>query len=205
MKLVFIHGWALSPAIWDGICALLPDIPQMRVDLGFFDKATEISADDDCILVGHSLGFVHGLRHKKNWRGWIAINSFPRFIKNTDLAGCTSEAELRDIALRLKKNPQQCVADFLNFIGAPANNLAPNAETLRAALETLRDADVADIAASLPGLVIASFHDRLVPLATSQALAKGKEFVLRKSDSHILPLTEPTFCAMAMRQFLEQL
>src|SRR5262245_19094736 len=102
VELVFIHGWGFDARFWDALSTLLPQFPQKRIDFGFFasPKADDAPTSPH-ILIGHSLGFVHGITKMKKWDGWIAINSFPRFVKTETKPGCTSAAELRDIRQRL--------------------------------------------------------------------------------------------------------
>lgn len=205
MKLIFIHGWAVDSSLWDGICALLPDFKCEFIDRGYFGKPTTTNNNEPSILVGHSLGFVHGLQMRSNWRGWIAINSFPRFVKTDNLLGCTSAVELREIGVRLKKNTERTVRDFHSFILTTTPQGTIDAEALQAGLDELRDKDVGTMAAEIsPGLVIASKNDPLVPIATSEVLAKDKDIVWHETSGHILPQSDPAFCAKAIREFMER-
>ena len=67
MRLVFIHGWALGPEIWDDLAALLP-APQIRVDLGFFGPPSLPQLLGGDILIGHSAGLLWGLRQRVRFR-----------------------------------------------------------------------------------------------------------------------------------------
>ena len=60
MRLVFVHGWALAPEIWDLLAPKLP-FPQTRVNLGFFGPPASLEVFPGDILVGHSAGLLWGL------------------------------------------------------------------------------------------------------------------------------------------------
>jgi pimeloyl-[acyl-carrier protein] methyl ester esterase len=244
MKLVFIHGWGLDATLWDGVCALLPEFEQERIDLGFFGSQEQDSppplavgirgglakqetpspaktkdlakakskfllplppGERNNILIGHSLGFVHGLNKHQDWRGWIAINSFPRFVESKAGKGCVSAPVLRDMRMRLIANTNLTLFGFYQLLGLPTPKGTPNSDRLRDGLDALRDLDISEAAAKLaPGVVIASKNDPLVPVATSVALAEGENILWHEDGGHVLPLTDPAFCAGAIRTFMEQ-
>ncbi|MFY9287134.1 MAG: alpha/beta hydrolase [Alphaproteobacteria bacterium] len=206
MKLVFIHGWGLDASFWDGAAPLLKDYAQHRVDRGFFGNVVPWEEDPEpSILIGHSLGFMYGIQKKKDWCGWVAINSFPRFI-TSEKPGCTSPAELRDIKKRLDKDPQQTLADFHKYIQAKPPTLRPDIPKLRSALDELRDGDIESdlIQLNKPGVVLASRNDVLVPIATSESLAHNQTHHWHETGGHILPQSNPVWCADAIKDFLNR-
>ena len=120
------------------------------------------------ILIGHSLGFVHGIKQRQDWKGWIAINSFPRFIKTKSKLGCVPARRFARYAHarltgRSDKNPCR---DFINLLARRAADGTLNVERLRDGLDELRDADIRSTSRMLPnvpGLVLAGGKDPLVP------------------------------------------
>jgi len=206
MHLVFIHGWGLDSSLWHEVCARLPDVPHQRIDMGFFGEISdEIKSNAPSILVGHSLGFIHGITRQHNWSGWIAINSFPRFVKTTSQPGCTSATELQDMRARLEANPKKTLQNFHKFIGAHTPQGAFNGARLRAGLDELREKDVSKKIAALnvPGLVLASRNDPLVPIATSDVLAHNAQLVWHETAGHMLPQNDPVWCTTAIADFLK--
>ncbi|MDX2028830.1 MAG: alpha/beta hydrolase [Alphaproteobacteria bacterium] len=202
MELVFIHGWGFDARFWDAVSARLRQFPQQRVDLGFFGRASE-PVHAPAVLVGHSLGFLHGLP-QRNWAGWIAINSFPRFVQTPGQEGCVPPAMLREMRMRLSANPAQTLQDFHAMIGSPMPEGMPNAECLREGLDALRDGAVDEnTACNIPGLVLASRKDPLVPVAASEKLGRmAQQGLWHEAGGHILPQSDPDWCAQAIENFV---
>lgn len=209
MELVFVHGWGFDAHFWDPVCAWLSQFRQRRMDLGFYGNPSAAPPfDNEAILIGHSLGFVHGFTQKKDWGGWIAINSFPRFIYNTDQSGCVAAVELRGMKTFLALDSAKTLRGFYDRIGAEPPEGSPNVERLRSGLDELRDGDVESVFATLdaPGLVLAARNDPLVPIATSEALgrmAKKGGIMWHETGGHILPLRDPVWCAEAIQGFVQ--
>jgi pimeloyl-[acyl-carrier protein] methyl ester esterase len=209
VELVFIHGWGFDARFWDNLCALMPQFRHSRIDLGFFGAAPQAhdSKSSKRVLVGHSLGFVHGLKYYKNWHGWIAINGFTRFIDGAGRPGCLPVARLRALKIGLQNDAKKTLDDFYALIGAPPPRAAPNGERLREGLDELQAADAEDFLeeSRLPGLVLAGRCDPLVPLAASETLvhkARQGRLHLHEEAGHLLPLSDPAWCAQAMAGFL---
>jgi pimeloyl-[acyl-carrier protein] methyl ester esterase len=207
IELVFIHGWGFDTRFWDKLCAALPQFRHTRIDLGFFGATAPPPARESSkrILVGHSLGFVHGLRHYKDWAGWIAINGFTRFLKTAAEPGCMPAANLRALRMGLQNGTEKPLQDFYRSIDAPPLQGTPKIERLREGLDELQSIDTGALLGeqNLPGLALASRNDPLVPIDASEALgAKAKDFRLHDEAGHLLPLSDPAWCAAAMTEFL---
>jgi pimeloyl-[acyl-carrier protein] methyl ester esterase len=207
MKLIFIHGWGFDTEFWDRLAPLLSEFEQQRIDLGFFGKKTDAIQADGNILIGHSLGFVHGMRNSKNWAGWIAINSFPHFTNNDNKTGCVEPAVLRTMRQQLAKNPERTLTAFYELIGASQMVAASSdLDNLSAGLDELRDADIGDIlqANTKPGIVLAAKNDPLVPTRTSEAMTvSNKMLQWHPTGGHILPQSGAAWCAKAIKNFIE--
>jgi pimeloyl-[acyl-carrier protein] methyl ester esterase len=210
VELVFIHGWGFDAHVWDALGERLANYPQTRVNLGFLGaNKSPLFSGDGRILIGHSFGFVHGLMQRHNWRGWIAINSFMRFVAAEKKTGCVPPPALRDMRARLQKNPEETLHNFYKMIGATPHLGTPNVERLTAALDELRDADVKDTLEKLgvPGLALAGSEDPLVPDAVSEELgrlAKGGGLLVSQGGNHMLPQARPAWCALAIADFLSK-
>jgi len=220
IELVFIHGWGFDAHFWDALASKLPHHRQLRVDLEFIKKISGVTGkfstvsvekilenENRSILIGHSLGFVHGLQAGRNWAGWIAINSFPHFVAKENSPACVTAASLREMRMRLQKATENTLADFYKRIGAKPPPGTPNVERLREGLDELRDADVTETLQTLdvPGLVLAGRNDPLVPFAVSEKLgsmAKGGGLVVNEEGGHLLPQTASSWCALAIANFV---
>ncbi len=112
VPLLFVHGWAMGPWIWDPLLPLLPAMQVNRVDLGFFGSP-EIPALDNPLVITHSLGLLWSMMHiPRPWRGLVCINSFTRFVATEDFSGVNPHW-LRRMKNRLQQDPVGVVADFL--------------------------------------------------------------------------------------------
>ena len=160
MRLIFVHGWALGSEIWDFVSPRLANFAQARVDLGYFGapRLPEPLAGD--VLVGHSAGFLWGLRQRKDWAGAVAINSFSRFGLDAHGRGCVRPAELRAMRTFLARDVDRCVANFRAAIGAPPPAPA-HAAALAEGLALLADFDAAPYLRGKPCLVLAAADDGL--------------------------------------------
>jgi pimeloyl-[acyl-carrier protein] methyl ester esterase len=207
MKLIFIHGWGFDAGFWDRLAPLLPEFGQQRIDLGFFGKKTDDVQPEENILVGHSLGFVHGMRNSQNWAGWVAINCFPRFVSDGDKIGCVEPAVLRTMRQQLAKNPERTLTAFYELIGASQMVAASSdLDNLSAGLDELRDADIGGLLQTntKPGLILAAKNDPLVPVSTSEAMAvSNKRLRWHPTGGHILPQSEAAWCAKVIEDFME--
>jgi pimeloyl-[acyl-carrier protein] methyl ester esterase len=234
MELVFIHGWGFDVRFWDALGELLPQYKQHRIDLGFItprhhepsskqgsdgdadwvpDKSGQpwtdrIFRDDvDYVLIGHSLGFVYGVKRKRNWQSWIAINSFPRFVRTDLQPGCVAGAELRELRAGLVSNSTRALEAFYERIESYPPNGSPNIEQLRSGLDELRDSDAGNILEGLEtrGLVLASRNDPLVPPKVSEnlcGLVRNGVLLWNEGGGHTLPMRDPVWCAQAIEDFL---
>ena len=195
MKLVFIHGWGFDRNFWRPLAALLSEHDNHILDLGFFgNPCTSIPDSDDCIMVGHSLGFVHGMTIKQNWAGWIAINSFPNFVQNNDGIGCVAPAALRVMRKQLVKDTNKTLIDFYDLISVEHSTPddEPVTDALLHGLDQLRNTDIhaALSTNTKPHLVLAAENDPLVHVETSKSMTHHKErLALHSSGGHILPLS----------------
>ncbi len=156
------------------------------------------------ILVGHSAGLLWGLRHRQDWAGVVAVNSFDRFTLDDSGRGCVKSAALRAMQKALVRDAQNCVENFRASIGAPPTGRPAQTEALAAGLELLRDFDAAPVLAQKPWLVLAAEDDALAPPSASRRLATatGGKLVLRAAGGHGLPWTAPDFCVDEIAGFL---
>lgn len=208
MRLVFVHGWALGPGIWDGLASILPNVSQARVDLGFFGAPAIPPLQSGDILIGHSLGLswglLWGLAQNFDWAGIVAVNAFDRFTQDGEGRGCVKPGALRAMRQALARDPQACADEFRRTIGlAPAQGQAQK-ERLMDRLDLLRDFDARPLTGARPWLVLGAADDPLVPPAVTRDLAalSGGAIKLFEQGGHGLPWTAPEACAEAISDFL---
>jgi pimeloyl-[acyl-carrier protein] methyl ester esterase len=204
VRLVFVHGWALGPEIWDALAPLLGEYAQACVDLGYFGAADIPALQASDILVSHSAGLLWGLRQKRDWAGVVAINSFARFCLDAQGRGCVRPAALRAMRLSLERDPQDCADAFRRSFGiAPARGAAQK-ERLMEGLDLLGGFDATSLLGGRPWLVLGAEDDFLAPLTAARDLAaqSGGALALTATGGHGLPWTAPEFCAGQIKVFL---
>ncbi|WP_296713451.1 alpha/beta hydrolase [Rhodoblastus sp.] len=204
MRLVFVHGWALGPEIWDALASRLSEYAQARVNLGYFGAADIPTLQESDILVGHSAGLLWGLREKRDWAGVVSINSFARFCLDAQGRGCVRPAALRAMRLSLERDPQDCADAFRRSLGiAPASGSAQK-EHLMEGLDLLGGFDATSSLDRRPCLVLGAEDDFLAPPAAARDLAaqSGGALALSATGGHGLPWTAPDFCAARIGEFL---
>ncbi|WP_374545942.1 alpha/beta fold hydrolase [Rhodoblastus sp.] len=205
MRLIFVHGWALEPDIWDALAPRLACFAQMRVDLGFFGAPDLPDLRDGDILVGHSMGLLWGLSQHADWAGIVAINAFARFTLDDAGHGCVKPASLRAMRQALERDPQACANAFRASLGlAPARGRAQK-ERLMTGLDLLRDGQVAALPEGAALLALGAEDDSLAPPAATRDLAAltGGALALNATGGHGLPWTAPDFCAEQILAFLK--
>ena len=208
MHLVFAHGWGFDASFWDRLAPLLAEYKQTRIERGFLGAPChEVGVQSSAILIGHSLGFVHGMRQRRDWAGWIAINGFARFVLTPDGTGCISSAVLREMRLRLLKDPQKTLTDFYKLVGAGNIPASLDKNRLCEGLDELRDGDVKEglMTLKVPGLVLAAKNDPLIPAQASGHLGKinaKAQLQWHENGGHLLPLIDHHWCAQKINDFM---
>lgn len=207
MQLIFVHGWGFDASFWDDLAAHLPEYRKRRVDLGFYSYPKSFdSLPEDGVLIGHSLGFMYGIQQAKAWKGWVAINSFARFVDKPSGKGCVPDAVLQNLKMRLAIDPQKALRDFYALIKAKPLYGTLDSHRLAWGLDILQEGDVSVMIENtpVPSLVLASRNDPIVPVAASQALAVEGSPVFHDQGGHVLPQTNAAFCAQHIRDFLHE-
>jgi pimeloyl-[acyl-carrier protein] methyl ester esterase len=211
MELVFIHGWGCDASFWDPLAGLLSEHKQQKIERGYFGSPqTKIETGHTAILIGHSLGFMYGLQQKQDWAGWIAINSFPRFVQSSGKPGCVHGFLLGEMRRRFAHDPQKTLAEFYKLIGENSilNMAHLNQTLLLEGLDELREYDMQPTLSDLavPSMVLASRNDPLVPENVGEALTcvnSHARLLWHETGGHMLPHTDPAWCANAVNDFIK--
>jgi pimeloyl-[acyl-carrier protein] methyl ester esterase len=207
MRLVFIHGWGFDARIWNGVAGCLPHIPHIKGELGFLGQppVPPVFQDGD-ILVGHSLGFLWGMAQGHFFPRWVAINSFACFTHDDPQKTCVPSANLRALRRNLARDPQKTLRDFHTLITSPDAPDQFDAGKLDAGIALLETLDLGEslLERDNHGLILAAQDDALVPVAATEYLASNCRTVdiMWKAGGHILPITEPDWCATQIEKFL---
>jgi pimeloyl-[acyl-carrier protein] methyl ester esterase len=202
--LVFVHGWGLDSALWSPLLTQL-DLPATTFDLGHLAPAQTPALPPTFIGIGHSFGalwLLHTMPHRL--AGFIAIAGFARFPEAPGWPGVPARP-LHRMRAAFPQRPAEILNEFrarcaLPAIAAPADP-APLADGLtalatwdaRATLSTLQ----------VPTLVLAASDDPIVPpaLAAATAALAAAPLHVTETGGHILPLTQPAWCARHIRAF----
>ena len=212
-RLVFVHGWAFDPGVWQGLRAELDDLDTAVIDLGFFGPPTGPAAPPDrpVIAVGHSLGVLWLLVTRPfPWRGLVSINGFPRFTDGPDYEPAVPHRQLERMIRRFQADPAGITEEFRNRCGAfgPLPD-GPVPESLLHGLNWLRDWDARETASpdDPPMLALAGGDDPVLPAGMDEHCFNAFPRVHRErldGAGHLLPVTHPTWCAARIRAFLAE-
>lgn len=212
--LVFIHGWASKPEIWQrqkeyfakNYEVISPDInaaKDIKEAAGIANAA--IKDKKDFILIGWSLGWLVVLELLKNFsispQGLVAVNSTPKLVDDGYLGTGLTKTHLAKMIRDCKRNPKKTFEDFykstLTDIGKGMLNAVKlkesDYEQLIYGLYILRDCDYRDFlkAIHIPVLLITGVSDTVCPKEASVYMHKMIEgSQLRILDSGHIPFIE---------------
>jgi pimeloyl-[acyl-carrier protein] methyl ester esterase len=194
--LVLLHGWGCDAAMWDRVVPLLPRFDVIRLDRGYFGAQRQCDRPDRaCVAVGHSLGAM--------WlaRMWgdvplVAINGFDRFCGQD---GVPSRVLAR-MQTRFAQTPGAVLDDFRLTVGAGPTPAMPSPQPLAEDLALLAD-DSAPPLRKAPLLVLQAQDDPLLPAALRDGTFGGLNSRSRADGGHMLPLTQPAWCAAQIEAF----
>lgn len=209
MKLVLVHGWGFHAGIWDKLAPRLDGHEIVLVDLGFVREgpkgASEIPPGAVCI--GHSFGVLWLLKHGvRPMKGLVSIAGFDCLCKHVPehVFAAMQEGMRRDPLAQMRTFWESCGMD-----GAGPGGVLDTG-TLRGGLGWLATWDAEEQRRSLdaPILALASENDRVVRKEATQAIWGNSDDATlrwREHGGHLLPLTEPDWCAKQIRQFVDEL
>ena len=208
MKLVLVHGWGFHSGVWDRLVPLLGDHEVHRIDLGFIRggprASNEMPANSLCI--GHSFGVMWLLKHgPRPMRGLVSIAGFDCLHKHVphDVLGAMREGMLL--------TPETQMEMFWESCGAGENRPVGTLDKggLRGGLEWVAawDETAAFKTLGAPVLALAAENDLIVRKEASEAIwgGGGAELHWHSSGGHMLPLSEPEWCADHIKRFADGL
>ncbi|AKM11837.1 hypothetical protein AB433_13320 [Croceicoccus naphthovorans] len=208
MSLLFLHGWAFDGSIWDDVISRLGRFRCLVDDRGYFGAPVSALTDGPVLLVTHSFGTMRALGAlPAQCRGLVAINGFDCFGARTDFPGVPPRLIDRMLG-RLAGDAEAVVADFRARCGAPPAQGEINREPLEHDLIAMRDGDARQAGGSLPILSIQGGADPIMPPAMRAAVFAGAaqvERIERTDGGHLLPVTDPDYCAVMIERFADNL
>ncbi len=212
--LVFIHGWASTPDVWQGqrdyfagnYEVILPDISRAEdikeaggiVYNAVWDKK-------DFVLLGWSLGWLAVLELLQNFdlkpKGLVAVNSIPKFCTKDYLGTGPTQTHLAKMLKDCKRNPRKTFEDFYKSILSGAGKSALSDirfenltyDKLIYGLRMLKSCDYRDFIQKIavPTLIIAGSKDKIIPLQASEYMHKRiKGSLLKVLDCGHMPFCD---------------
>lgn len=199
VSLHFVHGWGCDASLWDALSPLLADWAQTRGDLGYFGGRDAVP-DGRCLVVAHSHGALRMLLDPPpGCVGMVAINGFDRF----------GQARVLDRMIdRLAVVPAGVLDAFRARIGLPPAPAIADPARLAGDLAHMRDghADAADW--PHPLVALHGGADPIVPAEVRDAAFAAAPQLHAETltgGSHLLPLSDPEWCAEHVRAAAERL
>lgn len=205
---LLVHGWGLDPAFFTPLAETLGGMRVLRRGPVFDGSIEPAPASGPLVAVGHSLGLLWLLHERPMaWNRLIAINGFTRFCAASDFPDGVPPRLLRRMSARLAGHPDLVRRDFLERCGLPENRHPAwddaDAPALADGLRALEDWDCRDRAERVD-LVLAGRQDPIVPAAMTSACFPSTR-IEWQDGGHLLPLTDPGWCAEKIRRVVETL
>ena len=208
MKFVLVHGWGFHSGVWDHLIPHLEGHELFLIDLGFMRggprAAHEMPAGSLCI--GHSFGVMWLLKHgPRPMRGLVSIAGFDCLHKYV------SKNVLEAMREGMRRDPQAQLQQFWEIAGFAGHEPTGDLDGggLRGGLDWISTWDAGEELKNLgaPVLALAGKDDRIAPEDASEAIWGGAAAELHWLDAggHLLPLTEPEWCAAHINRFADEL
>ena len=212
--LVFIHGWASAPEIWQrqrdyfakSYEVILPDIGLAR-DIqeaaGLVKGAIE--GRENFILIGWSLGWLAVLEGLKSFslkpKAVVAVNSTPKFCSDEYLGAGSTQTHLDKMIRDCKRDPKKTLEYFYKgMLTESGKNMAGSFQfknidysKLIYGLYMLKDADYRDLLDTIdvPALIITGARDTIcVPRVAEYMHQRIKQSELKVFDCGHLPFLD---------------
>ena len=212
--IVFIHGWASGPEIWQRqreyfareYEVILPDIGSAKDITEAANIVNDlIKGKKDFVLVGWSLGWLAVLEGLKSLslkpKAVAAVNSTPKFCSDEYLEAGSTQTHLDKMIRGCKRNPQKTMEDFYKgLLTDSGKSMAGSFQfknidyhKLIYGLYMLKDTDYRDFigAIDIPALIITGARDTIcVPQASKYMHQRIKGSELKVFDCGHLPFLD---------------
>lgn len=212
--LVFIHGWASVPEIWQGQREYFAgDYEVVLPDIGPAKDITEaanivndlIKGKKDLVLIGWSLGWLAILEALKSFslkpKAVVAINSTPRFCSHEYLGAGSTQTHLNKMIRDCRRDPRKTMENFYKgLLTESGKGMAGSCQfknidysKLTYGLYMLKDADYRDFIGTIdiPAFIISGARDTIcVPLASEYMHQRIKGSQLKVFNCGHLPFLD---------------
>lgn len=212
--LVFIHGWASAPEIWQGQREyFFKDYEVITPDIGAAKDITgaaglikaAVRGREDFILIGWSLGWLAVLEGLKSFslkpKAVVAVNSTPKFCSYEYIGAGPTQTHLNKMIRDCKRDPQKTMEDFYEgMLTNSGKNMVSSLQfknidysKLIYGLYILRDTDYRDLlgAIDIPALIITGSRDTIcVPQVSEYMRQRIKQSELKTFDCGHLPFLD---------------
>lgn len=207
--LYLVHGWGFDASFWEPLRAELPECRVLTVDLGFRapPRLPDPPPGTRLVAVGHSLGVPWLLRHRFDWRAFVAINGFTRFTRTPGFVHGWPARLLERMCAVLYDDAEQVHADFIRRCGLcrPADGPL-NVEPLADGLRWLKEWDERPaLPRHVPLLALAGRLDAVVSPEMTADCFPAQDLRWCEDGGHLLPISHAPWCAGHIRDLLARL
>ncbi|HBU08409.1 MAG TPA: hypothetical protein DEA99_04295 [Candidatus Omnitrophica bacterium] len=228
--LVFIHGWASGPEIWERQREYFSkDYEVITPDIGAAKDITEaaglikeaIEGREDFILIGWSLGWLAVLEALKSFslkpKAVVAVNSTPKFCSDEYLGVGFTQTHLNKMIRDCNRDPQKTRENFYKGLLTESGKSMVSSfqfknidySKLIYGLSMLKDADYRDFIRTIdiPALIITGARDTIcVPQVSEYMRQRIKQSELKVFDCGHLPfLDKPEEFNSTIDNFIKKL
>ena len=246
--LVFIHGWAMSGRVWglqkglaDSCRLVMPDlrghglsaVPDSGYSFNEFAHDLEELFScldlDKAIIIAWSMGVMTALHAfpliRERLAALVFVSGTPKFTAADDYPHGLPSFEARGLALRLKRDYETAVRDFISRMFTEGEILQGCSERMisekiygefpgrQAAQESLKNLASADLRPDLPSielpvLLIHGSNDVICPSSASEYMAEQLPLArleIVEGAGHAPFLSRPTEFTVMLRKFIDEI
>lgn len=192
------HGWSYDQTFWAPLLAQLPHVTPLLIDEGYYGAPSfPPPPSTPYWAVGHSAGVMALLGQElPQCLGLIAINGFAQFHESDDFPQGIPSRMIARMQRRLTTQPNDVLHSFRQSCGdhSPLPNAPLQSDRLYAGLERLCHDNHRPFLDRWNGRLysLAGADD---PLSPARAGLPAPAQTTTRQGGHLLPLTDPAFCA----------
>lgn len=192
------HGWSYDETFWAPLLAHLPNVTPLLVNEGYYGApAFPPPPSTPYWAVGHSAGVMALLgQEHPSCLGLIAINGFAQFHESDDFPQGVPTRMITRMQRRLATQPSDVLSSFRRACDdpAPLPETPPHIDRLLAGLERLCHDNHHPFLDRWNGRLY-SLAGTTDPLSPARAGLPAPAQTTVHQGGHLLPLTDPAFCA----------
>ncbi len=213
INLLFIHGFAATPKIWD------LQIKEFSKDFTVLTNSDDIEPENDTVVIGWSLGGIAAIdfyfNHKESVKALVLVSSFPKFLKSEDYKEGLSPALLRNLEKKLDVNIHSGLKFFYELV-FPDKNMhhlfrgmpTPGRDNIFSQIHQLRTIDIRSRLSEIevPTLLIHGDCDQIVPLKSAEYMRQNiisSELYIFEGVGHAPFLERAKYFNSCLRDFIK--